>query len=70
MGTLWQDVRFAIRILIRSPGFTCIVVLILALGIGVNSAIFSVVNAVLLQPLPFQDPERIAQYNTPAFLDQ
>jgi len=60
MNGLFNDLRYGLRMLFANRGFTGVVIMTLALGIGANTAIFSVVNAVLLRPLPFHDPDRLA----------
>jgi len=65
MHTLWQDVRYSFRMIQKNPGFTGVVVLVLAVAIAANTSLFSVVNAVMLRPLPFEDPHELVWISQP-----
>src|SRR5437762_5384982 len=62
MNTLIQDIRYGLRMLLKNKGFTAVAILALALGVGANTAIFSLVNGILLRPLPFPNAERIVYF--------
>ncbi len=65
MQTMWQDLRYGVRVLLKQPGFTFIAAFTLAMGIGVNTAIFTVINAVMLRELPVNDPQRLVFLSNP-----
>src|SRR2546430_15897077 len=57
--SIWRDIRFAVRSLLKVPGFTVVAILVMAVGIGANTAVFSVINTVLLKPLTYPDPQSV-----------
>src|SRR5688572_9353047 len=70
MSNLWLDIRYALRMMLRAPGLTTVLVVTLALGIGASTTIFSVVNSVLIKPLPYEKPDQLARIYTEFVSDQ
>ncbi|MHC4519121.1 MAG: ABC transporter permease, partial [Planctomycetota bacterium] len=70
MKTFWQDVRYSIRMMRRNPGFTAVVIVVLAVAISANTALFSVVNAVMLRPLPYKDSHELVSIKKSPFTDR
>src|SRR6187551_1933869 len=64
MGSLWQDVRYALRMMVKTPGMTAVLAITLALGIGASTTIFSVVSSVILRPLPYEKPDELVRVYT------
>src|SRR5215471_13874993 len=64
MSSLWLDTRYALRMMVKAPGLTAVLIITLALGIGASTTIFSVVNSVVLRPLPYDQPERLVRVYT------
>ncbi|HEV7557101.1 MAG TPA: ABC transporter permease [Kofleriaceae bacterium] len=64
MGSVWQDIRYALRMMVKTPGLTSVLIVTLALGIGASTTIFSVVNSVVLRPLPYEQPDQLARVYT------
>src|SRR5882757_7648117 len=64
MGSLWLDVRYALRMMVKTPGLTSVLAITLALGIGASTTIFSVVNSVVLRPLPYEKPDELVRVYT------
>src|SRR5262245_41597543 len=64
MSTVWQDVRYALRMMVKSPGLTAVLLITLALGIVASTTIFSVVDSVVLKPLPYEQPDQLVRVYT------
>src|SRR5678815_419652 len=64
MSSLWLDIRYALRMMMKAPGLTSVLIITLALGIGASTTIFSVVNSIVLRPLPYEHPEKLVRIYT------